>query len=152
MTPKFTTRCLIRRNTKSLRKKLKDLGYNWWCCQLGDPILVAMTFNFKDQSNVTSDELTPIYISTDTEVDNYIEAGCIDCGENEQLFLALAALRDDSDKFQWFCDDELGEYKSLFFCKYDDVEQHIHNEMDGWDCEGFHKATPEDLIEHFKEK
>ena len=29
-------------------------------------------------------------------------AGRIDCGTNEELFLALAALRDDTNKFQWF--------------------------------------------------
>ncbi len=88
----------------------------------------------------------------EVDYDESLEDYGIDCGTNEQLFIALAALREDSDKFQWFCDDEEAENKSLFFCEYDDVNMHIHNEMDGWNCEGFHKATPAELIEHFKAK
>ena len=33
-------------------------------------------------------------------------AGRIDCGTNEELFLAIAALRDDTDKLQWFISPE----------------------------------------------
>ena len=144
MTTKFTTPCFIRKNTPELRKKLEELGYNH-------------AQNVWEDKHINKCRLlwTEYYGSY---WHHYIEARPkkffdthIDCGENEQLFLALAALRDDSDKFQWFCDDE-EEYKSLFFCKYDDVEQHIHNEMDGWDCEGFHKATPEELIKHFNKE
>lgn len=130
MTPKFTTPCFIRKNTLELRKKLEELGYT---------ILFSARNGYGNVLCACGNSVT----SADAPLN------AIDCGTNEQLFLSLAALREDSDKFQWFCDDEVGEYKSLFFCKYDDVEQHIHNEMDGWDCEGFHKATPAELIEHF---
>ena len=136
MTPKFTTPCFIRKNTPELRKKLEELGYK---------ILFSARYGYDDGIRACSG-----YVSTMKQTNIY--ADIIDCGTNEQLFLALAALREDSDKFQWFCDNEEEEYKSLFFCKYDDVEKHIHNEMDGWDCEGFHKATPAELIEYFKEK
>ncbi|MBD5173816.1 MAG: hypothetical protein HDT08_04175 [Bacteroidales bacterium] len=143
MIPKFTTPCFIRKNTPELRKKLEELGYTFLP-------------NGYAEWNIPIEELPYLQCNTERNLSYYIGKNGwmdgIDCGENEQLFLALAALREDSDKFQWFCDDEEGEYKSLFFCKYDDVEKHIHNEMDGWDCEGFHKATPAELIEHFKEK
>ncbi len=32
--------------------------------------------------------------------------GSVDCGTNEDLFLAIAALRDDTDKYQWFTDGD----------------------------------------------
>jgi hypothetical protein len=32
---------------------------------------------------------------------------CIDCGENINLFLAIASLRDDTDKYQWFTDGRI---------------------------------------------
>ena len=34
---------------------------------------------------------------------------CIDCGENIDLFLAIASLRDDTDKYQWFTDGNITE-------------------------------------------
>ena len=35
-----------------------------------------------------------------------INSTCYDCGENKELFLALVAMRDDSDKDQYFVRDE----------------------------------------------
>ena len=65
----------------------------------------------------------------------------IDCGTNEDLFLALAALRDDSDKKQWFVHDY--QYQKVW----------IFSEMEDYGKEWFvHKATVEELIEYFKEK
>lgn len=65
-------------------------------------------------------------------------AGRIDCGTNEELFLAIAALRDDTDKLQWFISPE-GAW--------------VYNK----DCDSIlevfklHKATVNELIEYFKE-
>lgn len=74
-------------------------------------------------------------------IDYKSHPGCkYNCGTNDQLFLALAALRDDSDYMQWFTngrDWELwnvpmgSEYINLF-------------------TNGMRKATPSELIEHFK--
>lgn len=134
MTPKFIQPAFIKRNTPELRKKLEELGYT---------ILFSARHGY-------GDGLCAWYGHVDGCQVPFKRIAGIECGDNEQLFLALVAMRDDSDKFQWFCDDKEEEYKSFFFCKYDDVELHIHNEMDGWDCEGFHKATVKELIEHFK--
>lgn len=81
----------------------------------------------------------------------------IDCGTNEELFLAIAALRDDTNENQWFICDvnhwdrldngeatvyaEIGEW---IFCKSNDDDCARDNH--------YHKATVEELIEHFKEK
>jgi hypothetical protein len=85
----------------------------------------------------------------------------IDCGTNEELFLAIAALRDDTDENQWFIAD------SLLSVSYDDTVGNDHyfiepkGSMFFWDINwmnatiisgNFHKATVEELIKHFKEK
>lgn len=62
----------------------------------------------------------------------------IDCGTNEDLFLALAALREDTDKGQWFCDNN-----DLWEQTYSDLPSR-YMQMNG------HKATVEEIIEHFK--
>ena len=64
----------------------------------------------------------------------------IDCGINEELFLAIAALRDD-DINQWFTDGIRWE-----LCGVDEASYY------GWKNiykSVFHKATLEELIKHF---
>lgn len=121
MTPKFTTPCFIRKNTPELRKKLADLGYI---------ILFSARNGYGNVLCACGNSVT----SADAPLN------AIDCGTNEQLFLALAALREDSDKFQWFCDDS-----GLWEMSESDLPSR-YMQMNG------HKATPAELIEHFKEK
>lgn len=85
--------------------------------------------------------------------------GLIDCGTNEELFLAIAALRDDSNYMQWFIAD------SILSVSYGDSigNDHYFTELKGimffwdenWDnatiiSGRYHKATVNELIEHFK--
>ncbi len=85
----------------------------------------------------------------------------IDCGTNEELFLAIAALRDDSNYMQWFITD------SILSVSYDDSigNDHYFIEPKGimffWDenwnyatiiSGRYHKATVNELIEYFKTK
>lgn len=87
--------------------------------------------------------------------------GSVDCGTNEELFLAIAALRDDSNYMQWFITD------SILSVSYDDSigNDHYFIEPKGimffWDKNWnhatiisgrYHKATVDELIEHFKTK
>ena len=73
--------------------------------------------------------------------------GLIDCGTNEELFLAIAALRDDTDKNQWFTDGDkwilCPEIKFSTYWVYNDIDVNIDT---------VHKATVNELIEHFKIK
>lgn len=128
----FTQPCFIRKNTPELRKMLKYLGqrentlddfsYEWLAANYGMFISVSEGFQNLHQED-------------------------IDCGTNEDLFLALAALRDDSDKFQWFTDGinwafcDSKKFGSYWVCN--DAELNLDT---------IHKATPKELIEHFKEK
>lgn len=124
----FTTPCFIRKNTPELRDKMKELGY---VCMYGYKIQGIEIFT----SVVGDYGVFFIPVSADIpEIQiNMIENfdSLVDCGENEELFLAIAALRDDTDYMQWFTDGN-NWYKNKICDKH------------------YHKATVEELIEHFK--
>jgi hypothetical protein len=128
----FTTPCFIRKNTSELRKKLEELGY------------ISHIYNNNDTNNIYVDKLGT-YISVDIETQPYF----IDCGENEELFLALVALRDDNDYMQWFVSQTEKDSPKIFIksttnsCSQSLAYTHRWD----WRCS---KATVEELIEHFK--
>ena len=143
----FTTPCFIRNNTEALRKKLEELGYfndsPEWTNNCS--IIWAYQYPMKGFD-------TPNYViadSFDIPFDKH-SALCgkfIDCGTNEELFLAIAALRDDTDKNQWFTDGDkwilCPEIKFSTYWVYNDVDVNL---------DVIHKATVNELIEHFKTK
>ena len=101
----FIQPCFIRKNTPELRKKLEELGYKpsypiFQYPEVFKHIAVCNFFGSK-YYGVSDDE-----VSHHGEIKDAIKnRGMIDCGTNENLFLALAALRDDSDINQYFfCD------------------------------------------------
>ena len=81
----FTTLCFIRKNSKELRDLLSGLGY--------------YEINVSEKDDVYKNLRT----GTDTmgRICRYMQwysqesNSCIDCGINEELFLSIAALRDD---------------------------------------------------------
>lgn len=139
----FTQRCFIRKNTKELVKKLKELGYNpgfsarnnygnslQTCCHKSH----GAVYGYEDKIDNDSDDL----------------AGGINCGTNEDLFLAIAALRDDSDRFQWFVhdDSDWNDDPNIFWYKCE--SESINDDMAlNLMCNDCRKATVEELIKHF---
>lgn len=130
----FTTPCFIRKNTAELRRKLESLGYR----KGGYPLPVGREDVYDRDIHLYENS----YHFRDSTL--YGITNNIDCGTNEDLFLALAAMRDDSDYMQWFTDGE-----KWFQNKQNDIEV-IH--YGAGNPINFHKATVEELIEHFKEE
>ena len=124
----FTTPCFIRKNTDNIRNRLKELGY--YCNPyLGWHNLFTCVFG-----------VNSVYSLDDYETNGLKEIdGLIDCGTNEDLFLALAALRDDTDKFQWFISPE-------------GIWAYNKNNDSISVSPKWRKATVDELIEHFKTK
>lgn len=123
----FTTPCFILKNTPELRKKLEKLGY------------------YLHPECIDDDRGNYLFVNREYYLNRplgYLEelSRSIDCGTNEELFLAIASLRDDTDKYQWFTEGDkwimCPEIKFSTYWAYNDI----------------HKATVEELIEHFKEK
>lgn len=142
----FTQPCFIRKNTPELRKKQEELGYIPLTMNLlleKTPTLVAMEF---PRGNPIFNAV--IYIHEYVKMFQN-EIKFIDCGTNENLFLAIASLRDDTDYGQWFIFDaesfltlKRGDW--MKFIGYDECV--INSPM--WS----HKATVQELIEHFSKK
>ena len=90
----FTTPCFIRKNTPELKKKLEDLGYKDYgnLRFYGDPIIIYCDGNHFFTS--------PFVLEGEQYRGKYDKF--IDCRDNEELFLAVAALSNDTDYMQWF--------------------------------------------------
>lgn len=69
----------------------------------------------------------------------------VDCGDCEELFLALAALSDSTDLHQWFVYND-GIEEQWFRCNQDDVTDAMWEEGRYRFCR---KATPAELMYHF---
>ena len=129
-------RLFLRKNTANIRNRLKELGY--YCNPyLGWHNLFTCVFG-----------VNSVYSLDDYDKNGLKEIdGLIDCGTNEELFLAIAALRDDTDKYQWFTDGNkwimCPAIKFSTYWVYNDIDVNIDT---------VHKATVDELIEHFKGK
>ena len=145
----FIQPCFIRKNTPELRKKLEELGYEP-CHQMtiypnAYKNIAVCNFFGSRYYGVSDDETTRPGDITDAIKNR----GMIDCGTNEDLFFALAALRDDSDINQYFICDKV----SFTIGKTYYPDDYLYYQYDEFfDKQNWHKATVEELIEHFKKK
>ena len=134
----FKQKCFIRKNSECLRKSLDLIGKRN-LCNIHDGILI--THSDRHYSLLDCNEIIEIML----------DDGFIYCGTNEELFLAIAALRDDSDKHQWFVMDAeiYTEISKGDWFIATDIKggKHVGTQIDPLYC---HKATVEELIEHFK--
>lgn len=142
----FTQKCFIRENSKELWNYLhRNIGGRKgdFLCDISTMLLCASNKyyrNYDDEWN---------------NADNLIKKGYIDCGKDEELFLAVAALRDDTDKYQLFFQNNDVDCKYQLECIHDEFH-FISIDMEtlkGTDHKDkWHKGTVEELIKHFKNK
>lgn len=140
---KFTTPCFVRVKDAEKRKELAV-----WLSSIGRYVSPAVTSSdyHKDWVIVTE--------PYDPDLDGYVgiwaktpkSPAFIDCGENIELFKALAAINDENDREQWFTDTA----DDFCLCSSD-------RWSDEWQKENFEKyycywrkATAEEIIGHFK--
>ena len=125
----FTTPAFIRKNTLELRKKLERLGY------------------YLHPECIDDDRGNYLFVNREYYLNRplgYSEelSRSIDCGTNEDLFLAIAALRDDTSANQYWVFDQ----DFLPHCKKGDFTIGHFNRCSCY-C---HVASVKELIEHFK--
>lgn len=142
----FKQSCLIRRNTSRLRDKLSDLGYKIHKLSETEDREYGILCNDKVAVGIPGN-------CREFNLDEYLKNNprIIDCEKNEDLFLAIAALRDDSDIHQWF----VNENKSCWWkCSLDEFKQDFEasNEDKNLSYKYFHKATINELINYFKKE
>lgn len=124
----FTTSCFIRKSPYKLMNRLNELGYRLFGCELNEDLCIF-----------TEPEYRLYSVEFFSNIPHPDETDSIDCGTNEDLFLALAALRDDTDKFQWFISPE-------------GIWAYNKNNDSISVSPKWRKATVNELIEHFKIK
>ena len=165
----FTQPCFIRKNTPELRDELEKLGYRiCYCCKFKDNIWLKNFLAIKNDPSIHGIGVWDIEDSQEEALNLYITENAnhpnpaIDCDENEELFLALAALRDDTpiNSYYWFNDN-------LFKCEGLEIDRVLKNNTANYLLKCRHvdnsmiiscfkernmiKATVEEIIEHFKE-
>ena len=130
----FTHKCFIRKNTPELREKVYSLGTTRGI-SIFDDIMGILCANEND-IRCWDDEWG--------NADKLISKGYVDCGTNEELFLAIASMRDDSDYMQLFISNkgDFHRYKPV----YSPIDSSAFTLLrkDVW-----HKATVEELIKYF---
>lgn len=143
----FTQSAFIKKNTQELREKLRDMGYY---------VPPEPFYSYKKvHSALRKYKLLPeLFYSPYLHADHGLirpadafNGEGIDCEENEDLFLALAALRDDTDFLQWFVWDKtiLTNKKGKWMLSYVGKMR-----VDMLEKGYYHKATVEELIKHFE--
>lgn len=146
----FTQPCFIRKNTSLLIKRLEEIGYSKNSPYWTDKCSIVWCYQYSKEKGFD----TPHYVIADSfdipfDKHSSLCGRFIDCGTNEDLFLALAALRDDEGYMQFFTDG-----KDFILCDRQDwIDMYStlcsggKYTMDQLDL--FHKATAKELIQHF---
>lgn len=132
----FTTPCFVRVENPEKRKELIE-----WLKGIGYRIL------FSARHSLIESELRYIsahkqgYVMADSRLscDEWIES--INCGENTELFKALAAMNYENYREQWFVEEG-----RMFKCTSDKINNYPYN----WP--NTRKATAEEIVEYFKNK
>lgn len=134
----FIQPCFIRKNSPELRKKLEELGYKY---STFDDLKLDGIITFPNKSKYS------VWANYHFN-EKYTLKSYIDCGINKNLFFALAALRDDTDKNQWIIDEAnecFGLEDSMMICDRDDMnDRNIYTH--------YRKASVEEIIEYFKKE
>jgi hypothetical protein len=134
----FTTPCFVRVENPEKRKELiewlEGIGYKFLMRGLESNVLYV---------DVTSGCLLCAFESPVTQSE-MVSKGYIDCGENTELFKALAAMNDENDREQWFTDGY--HFELCPTNKADMVAWHMMYRTKP------RKATAEEIVEYFKNK
>ena len=131
----FTTPCFVRVEDAEKRKEIANL-----IGKIGYKVLAS-----DDQDYLVADPKGEcMWMGLEGNALETFARDYHDCGGSTGLFLALAAMRDDTDKWQWFTDgyhwDRCPEEKA-YIPAWRDYYQTTPR-----------KATAEEIIEHYKNK
>ena len=143
----FKHSCFIKKNTEDLKKQLEELGYSYSGFDNQNNDCLATSIIPKNYSIINE------YLIETNNPHTSWGINRVDCGENIDLFLAIAALRSDSDYNQWFIleerygEDDYGflEVGSWHFCKEANYKNYFPI---GFKCR---KASLKEIQDHFKE-
>lgn len=130
---KFTTSCFVCVEDVEKRTKLLE-----WAFDMG----YAGRYRIDETYPIVAAGLEKdcVDVAATNAAEGLVAYGLIDCGENIELFKALAAMNDENDLNQYFIDERNG---SMNFSEC----AHI-----GINALVYHKATTKEIIEYFKKR
>ena len=143
----FKQSCFIRKNTFQLRLALHNLGYeNARNDTVGN--CIATTITTQHYSTI------PKYYVDSNDSRITWKENRVDCGTNEELFIAIASLRNDSDKNQWFiCQEEYISTHTMELIKVGTWQMNTQYDKLTYGLKHLWcKASVQELIEHFTKK
>lgn len=149
---KFTTPCFniyIQVRVEDVKKRKELIG---WLFSIGYALCGHL---------IGMDGETPVVVAAFGKFDlwvrtHYKSETCFDCGENIELFKALAAMNDENDLDQWFINDAYANIGCVMWHLCDEKKfKHYYVDWEDGATDirsDFRKATVEEIIEQFKEK
>lgn len=148
----FTTPCFVRVENPEKRKELIEwlerIGYHVCSCCLFDGWntlhcrgIDRLKIAYEVHGICDYDEETRYSIDQFKAENADSKHPAVDCGENIELFKALAAMNEWNDRKQWFVEEG-----RMFKCTSDKINNYPYN----WP--NTRKATAEEIIEYFKNK
>lgn len=145
----FTTPCFIRKNTPELRNKLEELGYTngaWESPHFEYPYLKCYPNRMFGLFKAEGFYITEDDYRRDGKTWTYNPPKkYIDCGDNEELFIALASMTDDEYGLRDYyivTDDYKPQYAKGSIHRALPLSSVIHPSC-------YRKATVEELINYF---
>lgn len=150
---KFTTPCFVRVEDMDKRKELtewlKGIGYHVCSCSLFDGWntlhcrgIDRLKIAYEAHGICDYDEETRYSIGQFKAENAENRNPSYDCGENIELFKALAAMNDENDYMQLFI-NKSNRYRWVF-CNAQRLFDAVAKECD------WRKATAAEIVEHFK--
>lgn len=129
----FLQQCFVRTWSEHIENMLKNMGYKEG--------LITMV---KSSTYTDLGFGSPQY----NVVNKGIPRNGVDCGEDENFFLAVAAMRDDSDYLQWFIDED----NNWVICLGKSIKTDKVDNWENYEDIGFflRKATLEDIKNKYK--
>lgn len=148
----FTTPCFVRVENPEKRKELIEwlerIGYHVCSCCLFDGWntlhcrgIDRLKIAYEVHGICDYDEETRYSIDQFKAENADRKHPAVDCGENIELFKALAAMNYENYREQWFVEEG-----RMFKCTSDKINNYPYN----WP--NTRKATAEEIVEYFKNK
>lgn len=116
-------------------------------------------FEYKVEKNMIKNPECQLYAFTSNDTvfiqnfDTFYDVfDTIDCGDNEMAFFGVIAIRDDSDKFQYFVNEEGAEWVNLGMWIEPGTLEYclIDKKLKAFNSPKTHKASPEEILDFFK--
>lgn len=133
----FKYECYIKKNTIELIDKLLSFGYKKGIIFKADDSLITNSLG--------------TFISFSSKKEQICGNWFIDCEKSETAFLAIAAIRNDNDWFQWFTTKKAeGWYQHVKTYDMDKKQVTPNSAYDILPKDLWHKATPKEILKNFK--